>query len=181
MSTPTKKEKEKIPNLFGLLKIKGAKKKRKKWDGYLYVDFNEVLPKRAKTNLYLPDLKGDWHESVQGWPVHAKIVDEGEDYIEVIGDKWEIFTEVVLKDDALLICRTTKTPVGVERDVHKVQNIADSDKESTDNPEVLHKYIMENQEAVQMALHSLGWGFPEGYIPDEFRIAKKFNSRPIEL
>lgn len=164
MSRATKKERKKISDLFGVVTQKKetriGKKNIFKW--YVYADYRENLPKRAKTNVFLPDLKGDWHDTVQGWPVHAKVVDEGDNYIEIVGDKWEIFTEVCFVGDTEVVHRTTKTPLGIYEEDHKLVGTDD-------------------KEAIQMALHSLGWGFPEGFIPDEFRIAKKFSSRSIIL
>ncbi len=164
MSQPTLKEKKKIPNLFGMTFVKKETKRGVKvnFKDYMYVDYRENLPKRAKTNVFLPDLKGDWYESIQGWPVHAKVVDEGDDYIEIVGDKWEIFTDIRLVGDTQIAHRTTKTPLGVYEEDHKFS-------------------IEGDEEAIKMALHSLGWGFPPGFIPDEFRIAKKFTPRPINI
>ena len=93
MSHPTLKEKKKIPNLFGMsFETKNTRRGEiKLFKRYIYAEYKENLPSRPKTNVFIPDFEKDWSDGFAGWPVEA-VVEEGKDYVEVIGDKWESAT-----------------------------------------------------------------------------------------
>lgn len=137
-------------------------------DGYIYsciVSQNEENTKtrhRPRTNAFLPDFRKDWYENIIGWTVPATI-EESPDSVKVSGADWEIFTDVrILEDgDSEILHRTTKTPIGVF--------------------EYEHQLRAGDKEAHLLALYSLDWGMPDGYIPNEFKDAKKFASHPIRF
>ncbi|MDD3466553.1 MAG: hypothetical protein PHE67_05315 [Campylobacterales bacterium] len=132
----SKKEKARIGNLFGPMPT------TRRW-----------------TSCYIPDFKRDWHDFVKGWiiPVHTIEDDDG---IEILGDGFEIFENVVFLEDGQAEC---------QRSV-KVEGHLQSQS---------RKFDPKDEEQRLMTLYSLEWGF-EGVIPTCIqKIMENRASRPI--